>query len=209
MTIASYSDLKSAWRNWAKRSDTTAVPDARVIEFIALGEDRIRQEIRCRQMEATADLTVNAQRVSLPTGYVGMRRLYLSTDPIRNLEFLSPDQFWTQWTASQTNTPRTYTIEGDEIVFGPSPDTTYTGKALIYKLTALSDSNTTTPLLLASPGIYLNAALVASVPYTANQARLPEWEAGYQVAKSVLEKSSRRDRHGGGGLRMRSDSGNP
>jgi hypothetical protein len=208
VTISTYATLQSAVRNWSKRSDTTATPDARIQEAISLGEDRIRQEVRCRQMEATTDLTITGQRVSLPTGFIGMRRIYLSTDPVRVLEYISPNNFWQAYAASQGGTPAAFTIEGDEIVFGPSPSGTFTGKMLIYKLLALSDSNTTSSLLTFSPGIYLFSALVALVPYTSQQNRLAEWEAGYQTAKAAIAENNRKDRFASS-LRMRGDSGNP
>jgi len=204
MTISTLAELRAAVQNWTHRS---SLASARIDEFIFNAEGRIRKEIRVREMETDATVTVSAQTASLPTGFIGMRRFYLTTDPIALLKFVSPEDYWSSWGSSRTGQPQEFTIEGDLFKFGPTPDTTYTGKALCYALTSLL---TTVPTLFTNhPDLYLYATLVESAPYLANTARLGEWEALYQRSKATVERSDRRDRQSSGSLTMRPSTTNP
>lgn len=205
MTISTLAELRTAVQNWTHRS---SLASARIDEFIANAEGRIRKELRVREMETDATVTINARAVSLPTGFIGVRRFYISTDPIRILRFVGPDAYWSSWGSSRVGPPEEFTIEGDQWKFGPVPDTTtYTGKALCYALTSLL---TTVPTLFTNhPELYLYATLVESAPFLANSARLPEWEAMYQRVKATVEASDRKDRQSQGPLVMRSNTTAP
>lgn len=187
MTIASYSDLKTAVQNFYARSDTTFTN--RLDDFIDLAEDRIHygdqgrfpsQPLRVAGMETTGDLTISSQTVAVPSGFLGVRRLYLNTDPKVDLDYLAPDRFWAAYSvaASATGKPLYFTLEGTNFVFGPSPDATYTGKLAYWKkMDPLSDSATTNWLITNSPGTYLYACLL--------EAAL--WDKDYETAAIYAE----------------------
>ena len=201
MTISTYGTLKTAIANYLTRSDLTS----RIPEFIELAEDRIAHDLRVRAMETSADITIDAQTEALPTGFLQMRRFYLSTDPVRKLEFMPPEHFWAIWAASESGQPKVYTIEGENLVFGPSPDSTYTGKALYYKrFTALSDDADTNWLLTSARGLYLYGALLEAAPYIRNDPRLATWSALWDNGLDRVTRADQRDRFPGD-LRTRSD----
>ena len=206
MAISTYAELVTAVQNWTHRSslDTT-----RIGEAIVNAENRIRKEIRCREMESdvSVSLVSGTRTANLPTGYVGMRQLYLNTDPIQSLTYVTPEQYWATYMSSQTGQPVAYTIEAGTFVFGPIPDSAYTAKALIHALTALASGVTT--LFSNHPELYLYASLVEIAPYLGNTSRLPEWEGLYLRARETVMRSDRRDRHGAGVLTMRSESAGP
>ena len=131
MAINDFGTLKTAVDNWLDRTDLTS----RVPEFIELAEDRIGNEpkLRIRAMEKTTDLTISGQTTALPARYVRARRLYLDTSPIRKLTYLTPVNFWTIHAAGVTSKPEAFTIEGDNLVVGPAPDISYTGKFLYWE----------------------------------------------------------------------------
>ena len=210
MTISTYAELQSAVRNWLHRSSTASLADARVQEFIALGEACIRRDLRVREMEASADLSLTADTatVALPDGFFGLRRLYLDGSPKRQIEYVTPEHIDDIWASSQTGPPKVVTIEGDNFRFAPTPDTAYAGKALLWKLVALSDSNTTEALLTSAPDLYLYAALAESAPYSGNDERLPMWESKYADTVRGVFRRNQRDRYSYG-LRARTDTGTP
>jgi hypothetical protein len=135
MAISTFAELKTAVANWLGRSELTS----RIPEFVSLAEDRIASELRIRPMETAVDITINSQTEALSTGYLQARRLYIDGDPVRQLELMTPLQFWNRYVSSQTGKPKAFCIEGENIVFGPSPDATYTGKFLYYKRQPPSD----------------------------------------------------------------------
>jgi hypothetical protein len=199
MSITTYGELKTAIANWLDDDNLTS----RIPEFISLCEDRIAQNLRIRLMETSADLTVNAQEVSLPTGYLGHRRLYLSGNPVRILNYETPDNFWQSYMSTDTAKPVAFTVEGDNFVFGPAPDTTYTGKILYYKrLTAFSDDADTNTLLTTARGLYLYGSLIEAATYLEDDVSILKWSALFDDLIDKVMTNDKRDR-ASGVIRMR------
>ena len=206
MAITLYSELKTAVANWASRSDLTT----RIPEFIALAEDWAAMNLRVRAMETTANITIDAQTEALPTGYVAMRRLYLSGNPVRKLDYLTPLNFWSKYASTNTAKPTVFTIEGENLTFGPAPDTTYTGKILYYKrFTALSADSDTNWLLTSGRGILLYGALAELFAYTGEDGKLLKWATMRdELAKNIMA-ADKRDRFSGDALVIQTDVGGP
>src|SRR3990167_1736137 len=215
MTIATYSDLKTAIQNWAVRADETFTN--RIDEFIDLAEERIHygagkpgdpiytQPLRLRGMETTGDLTVSSQSVALPTGFLQERRIYLNTDPKTDLKYLPPDRFWASSAAvtSTSGQPSVYTIEGTNLIFGPGPDTTYTGKILYQKkMDALSDSATTNWLIINAPGVYLYACLLEFAIWDRNDEDSLKYLGLLRGGSNARVRQDRISRQPGGALAM-------
>ena len=192
MSISTYAELQTAVANWLARDDLTA----RVPEFISLAEDRIAHDLRIRAMETSADITISAQTAALPTGFLQQRRLYLNADNARNLQYLTPDNFWTKWASVSSGEPEVFTIEGENFVFGPAPDSTYTGKCLYYKrFDALSDDADTNWILTNARGLYLYGALLEAAPFIRNDPRIALWSGMWDNELDRVQKADDRDRH--------------
>lgn len=204
MAITNYGELKVAVANWLQKEDLLQ----RIPEFIALAEDRIAQDerIRIRAMETSAQLTVNAQLVALPAGYLEARRFYLEGSPKKRLELLAPEDFWIRNLANQTSTPKFFTIEGENLVFGPAPDTTYTGEFLYFqRFTALSADADTNWLLTNARGLLLYGALLEAALLAPDDPRTQEWALAYDNEARRVRGANRRDRYSGAPLVTRSD----
>lgn len=202
MAITTYAELQTAVLSWLTRSgDTdlaTYVPD-----FVTLCEAQVNRVLRVREMETSENLTVNAQSVALPTGYMQTRRLYLNTSPISFLEYVSPEVFWTDWSYS-SDQPKVFSIEGDNLLFGPTPSSSYTGKILFWKrldITASAHS-----LFTRHPDLYLYGSLVKAEPFIRNDERMPLWKAQFAEVLAEIKAADIKDRHSGGGLRAKSDA---
>ena len=206
MAITTYAELKTAVANWSSRSDMTS----RTPEFIAMAEDWAGLNLRVRAMETTTNLTVNAQTVALPTGFVSMRRLYLDGNPVKKLDYLSPINFWSKYTSTNTAKPVAYTIEGENIVFGPIPDTTYTGKILYYKkFTSFSGDSDTNWLLTNARGILLYGALVELFSHTGEDGKLLKWATMRDELAKNVSAADKQDRFSGDALVIQTDVGGP
>ncbi len=204
MAISQYSELKTAVANWLNRSDLTS----RIPEFISMAEDYCAQTLRIRAMESSSDLTINAQTVSLPTRYVETIRLYIDGDPVKKLDYMTPLDFWERWTSSRTGKPEAFTIEGENYVFGPAPDSTYTGKCLFYqRFAAMSADEDTNWILSNARGLLLYRSLVESAPFIGDDTRILTWAGLWDDLEEKVKNADKRDRKSGDALISRTDVG--
>lgn len=203
MAITTYAELTAAVRDWmARTADTTYLTDTRVADAVRLAEVDIYERLRVREMETSAALTITTQTTALPTGFIGARRLYLDSDPIVELEFMASPHFWGRFAAVQTGKPWAYTLEGDNVVVGPSPDASYTGRLLYWKRLAPLASATNS-LFDRQPDLYLYGALAHACAFTKDWDEAANWKATFAAALSRAEASNERDRYGSAPLMMR------
>ena len=206
MAINSYSTLQTAVANWLDRDDLSA----RIPEFIALNEAIFNRILRIRPMETTvtASTTGGTKSYDLPTGYVQMRQIHLNTSPITPLQYLTPEMMYRVWAGSSSGKPHSYTIIGDKIFFGPTPDSAYDYAITYYKkFDSLSDSTTTNWVILNAADVYLYGTLLQAEPFLNNDQRIPVWERGLRQALSDLQEQDDKDRHSGSELRVMNTSG--
>jgi hypothetical protein len=206
MAINSFTTLKSAISNWLDRDDLSdQLPD-----FISLNEALFNRVLRIRPMETiVTNATVSGTKAyDLPTGYVQMREIHLDTTPVTSLQYISPEMLYRVWAGSSSGKPDSYSIIGDKIYFGPTPDSAYNYTMTYYKtFDALSDSNTTNWVILNAPDVYLYGALLQAEPFLQNDQRIPVWERGLRQALSDLQSQDDKDRHSGSQLRVMNTSG--
>ena len=199
MAISTYAELQTAVSNWLHRADLTS----RIPEFISIAESRIARKLRIREMETESDVSITAstRTAALPTGFREVRRVYLSSSPIQQLEYISPQDYWKRYLSTNYGRPTCFTVEGSNLLFGPVPDTAYTAKVLHYKgLDALS--STAHGTFVANPDLYLYGSLVAAEPFMKNDKRVPMWKGMFDEILSELETQSRKHQ---GPMQMRDD----
>ena len=144
----------------------------------------------------------------LPTGYVQMREIHLDTSPVTSLQYITPEMLYRVWAGSSSGKPDSYSIIGDKIFFGPTPDSAYNYTMTYYKtFEGLSDSNTTNWVILNAPDVYLYGALLQAEPFLQNDQRIPVWERGLRQALSDLQSQDDKDRYSGSELRVMNTSG--
>lgn len=200
MAIDTYAELQTSIASWIHRKDLTAqIPD-----FIALAEARIKTMLSTRQQSIVTTLSTvaNSPIVAAPTGLRQFRSLTIK-GVIPTIEYLAPDQFNRQHSNTIVGIPTNYTIIGDNIYFGPTPDKAYSVDATYeVELTPLSDASPTSPLLTRWPNIYLWGALVEATKYTKDKAAQDNWEAEFQTSIAGVNLL---DWHSGGSMRVRTD----
>lgn len=195
MAITTYAELKTAVANWlADDTLTTYIPD-----FITLAEARIYRELKVRQMETALSSAISSGVLAVPTGFTQMKWAYVNGSPTSPLQQVSLEYLYSQYPArSSGGKPRYFAREGENFVFGPYPDSTYTIKGVYYKkLAALSDSNTTNWLITDAPDLILFASLVEARSFIMDDTRIPLWEARYINAKGMIESQDRDEEFSG------------
>ena len=207
MALDNYANLKDAVADWLDRSDL----DSRIPDFISLAEARVNRELRIRAMEKRATMVTNAgQRYfALPGGYVQMRNIQLTTNPITPLEYITPEMLDRLYGSDTSGKPKAYTLIGDEIQLAPIPDSTYTLEMAFYeRFTPLGDgitggTVTTNWLSENAPDVILYGALIEAEPFIKNDERMPLWLNAYKEAINKIQHADARDRHSGSQMRVR------
>jgi len=194
MALSTYSDLKTTIANYLARSDLTSqIPD-----FITLAENRLRRDLRTRKMLklTSLSLTANDSTVSIPSDFLALRDLYLSTTPATPLQFLNPSSFVRNARITDTGIPKQYTTLDTEFKFAPIPDSNYSAPLLYYGAPPyLSDSNTSNVFLVNYPDALIYASLGEAEPYLMNDERLATWAALYQRAIDSITTSDDGDEY--------------
>lgn len=204
MAITTYSELQTAVKSWSKRADLDSI----IPDFIRLSELRVNRNLRIRKMETRVrtDTVAEQEYYGLPTNFLQMRSFKLNTSPLTDLEYLTPERMDTVWAGSQTGQPKAYTVVGDEIRLGPTPDSAYTMEMLYWqKPASLSDSATTNFMLTANPDALLYGALIELCSYSENDKGVMKWTQLFNEAITAVQTEDDRDRASGGALQVRAD----
>ena len=195
MSIASYSELKTAVGTWLHRSDITdQIPD-----FIALAEAKIYRRLRIRAMELSFSSAIASGVIAVPTGYVELKHARVDTNRSSPLARKSDEWVYHNYPVrSADGLPKFIAREADNFIFGPYPDSTYTIKGVIFRrLSALSTSNTTNWFTANAPDVLLFGALCEAAPYLGKDARIPIWEAKFSsVVDDIQRENDREDASG-------------
>ena len=202
MSLSTYSDLQTSVANYLARSDLTSqIPD-----FITFAENRLRRELRIRQMlkSVTTATVANDSTVELPADFLQVRDFVVVTNPLTPLIYSSPSSLSNDPRASEVGVPLSYTILANEFQVSPSPDGVYTVKLLYFAAPAyLSSSNTSNVFLTKAPDALLYASLIEAEPYLMNDARINTWGTMYDRAIGSLTKSDEEGQYSGVPLAMK------
>ena len=206
MALNTYTALKTAIANWLNRSDLT---DEIANDFIVLTEADFNSKLRVRKMISEEDITIDAETVNLPSGFLQIRNFFILSGSTKYpLRYMTPSQMDSIKGTSTTGIPEVYTIVGDKLRFAPRPDATYTGKLNFYKkFDALSSSNTTNYILTDHPSIYLYGALYHATNFLGgiDKMLVQKWQQMYATAMERLERNDREDQFSGSPLQVRSE----
>jgi hypothetical protein len=202
MSFATYSDLQTSIANYLARSDLTSI----IPDFITLAENRLRRELRIRQMlKSVTTVTVASDAtVEIPSDFLQARDFVVMTNPIQPLSYSSPSSLSNDPRTSEVGVPKSYTILASECQLAPAPDGIYTLKMLYFAAPAyLSVSNVSNVFLNVAPDGLLYGALVEAEPYLMNDARINTWGSMYDRAITSLIKSDEEGQYSGVPLAMK------
>ena len=196
-----WAELKATLANWLARDDLSAIE---IPEAIALAERRFQRTLFAPEREATADLVVNAEAVSLPADLWGVRAIHLATDPRTVLEPMSLGELRDHYPAAATGRPQNYAIRGEQILFGPAPDASYVGKlTYIQAIPALGAGQATNWLLTDHPDAYVHGALAELHLLLHDEERAAIHERVLQRIAAEIAASTQRRTSGGAPIRVR------
>ena len=200
MTINTYADLIG------EISDVLAVEELteKAPTFIQLAEARfdrllntLPQEVRAiHTFEEDTDGTFS-KYVTIPFEFSGVRRLTLIADPSVSMTYMTPQALDQKYVNQTSGIPRDYSIEGVEIVVGPTPDSDYQMEQIFTRdLRPLSneDGETSNWLLRQAPDVYLYQSLVMAEAYLIDDNRVGIWKTLADESIAELLKWDRDNR---------------
>jgi hypothetical protein len=181
MTIATYTDLKSAIANWLHRSDLSSV----IPDFIALSESEFNRRNLIGQVTTTT-LSVSGVSTVLPTGWGGVKSVTVTAYGLNRDIDQVDEQVIRTYNAS--GYPKHYAISGNNLLIAPVPDGAYSVTLTYWaKIDALSDSNPTNWLLTAYPDLYLWRGVCEGARYTRDNDLAQLAEGRYQQVLADIE----------------------
>ena len=188
--MTTYAELKSDVDFYIARNDLqTTAPT-----LVRLAESRIREMVRCRDMETPLDLTINAQETPLPDDFLALVRIVHDTSLLRELTYVTPNEGWRE--AYNGGHPQKYTIEGNNLVFFPAPSDMDI-KLLYFKAYApLVQNNDTNWLLQNHYGIYLYSALTEAKALIEDDEQAAKWLTQFERCIERLNQAENRGRVG-------------
>lgn len=173
VSFTTWALLQTALEEWT----SIDVSDAQNQEFISLAEDHFQLTVFTPDREAAFSLSVDAQVEALPTDFWGFKSgPYIDGTTDTVLTRVEPGDLRRTYPGASTGTPGHYAIEGENILFGPTPSTTFTVKGTYWQtIPPLSGSATSNWLLALHPSLYLAGALAEAFAFHMDEAREAKW----------------------------------
>jgi hypothetical protein len=188
MSLTTYAGLQTAIADFLNRDDlTSSIPT-----FIALAEARIARDLSHWKQEKRVTAVFNEQFELIPSDFIeGMSLQHVDGGRIMTMAAteMHERRGGVNYAAGK---PTSVRLTAGQFEIYPTPDKAY-NVSLLYRgrIPALSDTNTSTWLLLDAPDVLLYAALGNTAPYLKDDARLPVWAALYQSAVDALNAESK------------------
>lgn len=202
MALATYTDLQASVASWLNRTDLAVI----IPDFIAIAEAYHGRDLRLRKQISMITLSTspNDRGMYLPSDFLEIENISILGSPERQLTYATVEQLDSVYpTGGGAAKPSLYTIEGDQVLFGPTPDGVYQVGFLYYsRFTPLSIASTNW-LLTNHPTVYLYSALEQASIFLKDKSGAAEYKALYEQVIADLQKQDDRAQHSGSTLRVR------
>lgn len=188
MAITSYVELQAAVANWLGRADLTA----RIPEFIALAESKMRRVLRDKTTVAAATLGAGTPTLALGTNVKELISIRYNTGTYFYALIEKTLGALADLRQAGTGRPTYFAVIGNVMYFDVTPDSGYTMEIVyVEKIVALATTSPSTTLT-ASPDIYLYGALCEAETYLEHDERLATWQTLF--AQAVQDENNYRER---------------
>lgn len=200
--LSTYGELKAAVTDYYPRGGLAAF-QSNLPTFVRKAHDEIMRKLRIPLLQASADLTINAERVAAPAGFRAVARLFLDNDPRNTLSPTSIENRMVEAAQYEAGTPRLFAIEGGDagemFAFAPIPAATHTGKLLYWRAIDFFATDAATNLILTRwPFLYLHGALAEAYRFDQFDAESAAQEALFRDLLASIDTESRADAMRGG-----------
>lgn len=198
--ISTYGELKTALTDYTGRGGSAAVVAALPL-FCRRAHDVLMRDLTIPLLQATADVTINAERVAVPATFRAAARFAIDAAYDTPILPTSIENRLAVASARVAARPEVFAIEGSFFAFGPIPDTTYTGKLLYWqRLAFFANDAATNDLLTRYPFAYLYGALAELARFDKSDEDMAIYEAMFRSEIDTINVAEARDARLGGSL---------
>src|SRR6266704_2111749 len=194
MAITTYAELQTAIADYLARDDLTAfIPD-----FIMLFECAAARKLKVRLQESTTTLTPSSGVATIPSDYLGYRRVTCTGSPNQELSYVAPPLWAMEWVPDASGSaiagiPQIFTIEGSNLRIKPTSDTALTFD-YFQKTPALSAGLNW--LFTNWPDAYLFGSLCEANAFNKNAEHAGLWKARRDEVFDEIQKLDFNERQG-------------
>jgi hypothetical protein len=202
VSLATYTDLLASVAAWMNRTDLTAV----IPDFVTIAESKIARDLRLRKQitSTTLSTSTSTRAVALPTDWLEFENVSIDGDPETPCQYVNIEHMDVKYPeGGPSGRPYVFTIEADNMLFGPSPDAVYTVNVYYYARFGALATNSTNWLLTNHPNIYLYACLREGSFYTKDKDGAVQWDGLYKQEVNNLQDVDERSSHSGSALRVK------
>jgi len=210
MALSTYSDITNAVADWLARDDIAS----RIEDCLAIAELQIARKIKAVEMEDIEVIPIieGIQSYDLPARMIEMRNIYIDTNPLTKLRYLTPIQLVVEY-PHQSGTLVAYTIVNGKIKVNGNTEgdmVTPTGNNIMVEHWAafapLSMSNPTNWLTTNASDLLLYGTLIATEMYLGADERMPLWKGAFGEIIADIARREDRKRFSGDELQIRSST---
>ena len=153
MAFNTYANLKTAIGNWTRNAEVDKDEIIGLVEATMFNNEVAPLRVRELEVRATATATASSRYVALPTRFLDMRRLKLTSGGNEfDIRYRTPESLLIK---GGTGRPLYFSILA-QLEFDIAADSAYDLEMLYYQRpTALDATNTTNDVLTNYPNIYL------------------------------------------------------
>ena len=193
-TITDFGTLKAHLADTLNRDDLTSV----IPQFVEFAMADLNRKLRVRQqmVRAQGNLFSGNDKIRLPANFLAMRNIQVNLDPIRGLEYATPermDELRQSYNGGANGEPVYYTVMGDNIFVVPTPDGTYQLEIGYYRdIPTLTSDSDTNFLITDHPDLITYGSLMHSAPYLQDDSRLQVWATLYSTALEATMEANKR-----------------
>jgi hypothetical protein len=190
--LATYGQLVASVQRWLDRDDDATV--AEIPNFIRYGHDEIVRGLRLPIVRKTATLSLNAERVTLPTDFQAERALNIKDTLGTEIVSTSPGLRAAHAATWPAGRPCEYSIEAAALALAPIPDTAYAA-TLIYdaSLPVMSADADTNLVFATPPFLYLAGALAPGFAFNQDGPNAALWEAKFRQTLGGVQRQGLAD----------------
>lgn len=175
MSLATYSDLKTAALDYMERSDQSS----KAADWVTLAEARLNRLLGA--VETDASLTGTSGSRSIDISSQSLKEplaLFLAESGVNEIEVqLQPPGSFAYVAASGRPSVWSVNVAGDAITFDRGLDSAYPFRLHFRQRFALSDSATTNWLLTNHPDLYLAATMMWGAGYNEDLPKAQAWKS--------------------------------
>lgn len=206
MSLATYTDLLASVASWMNRTDLTAV----IPDFVTIVEGRLARDLRVRMQLVTSTLTTltTTRNVALPADWLEFENVSIAgataTDQETPCQYVNIEHMDAKYPQmGPSGRPYVYSIEGQNVLFGPQPDSTYTVNIMYYARLPGLAANSTNWLMTNYPNAYLYGCLREGAFFTKDAAGAAQWDGLYKQEIKNVQDTDDRATHSGTVLRVK------